>query len=72
MASGAGSSSTCDEKTIDSRVRYLKDEEPQEPPSALAPELVVPHALSPSSSDEDFQVYTHVAADRRHDWQMTR
>ena len=55
----------CDEKTIHSKVRYLKGAAPQEP--APAPKLVVPEAMVPSSSDEDFQVYTHVAADRRSD-----
>ena len=55
----------CDEKTIDPKVNHLIDAEPQEP--APAPKLVVPEAMVPSSSDDDFQVYTHVATDRRHD-----
>ena len=56
----------CDENTIDSKARYLKDATPQEP--APAPKLVVPDPVDPSSSfDEDIQVYTHVAADRRHE-----
>ena len=36
----------CDEKTIDSKVRYLKDAAPQVP--APAPKLVVPEAMVPS------------------------
>ena len=51
----------CDKKTIDSKVQYLKEKEPQE--QAPAPELVVPEAVVPSSSDDDFQVHTHVAPD---------
>ena len=54
---------SCDEKTIDSKVNHLIDAEPQEP----AQELVVPEAVLPSSSDDDFQVNTHVAADRTPD-----
>ena len=56
-----------DEKTIDSKVKYLKDKEPQEQALAPEPELVVPEAVLPSSSDDDFQVHTHVAADRMPD-----
>ena len=52
----------CDEKTIDSKVKYLKAAEPQE--QAPAPELLVPEAVLPSSSNDDFQVHTHAAADR--------
>ena len=55
----------CDEKTINSTVDHLIDAEPQEP--APAPKLVVPEAVLPSSSDDNFQVYTHVAADRTPD-----
>ena len=51
---------TCDEKTIDSKVKYLKDAAPEELPSAPAPKLVVPEAMVPSSSDDDLEVYTHV------------
>ena len=61
----------CDEKTIDSKVRYLKAAAPQDPASesAPAPKLVVLKAMAPSSSDdsEDIQVYNHDAEDRRHD-----
>ena len=53
---------SCNEKTIKSKVKYLKDKEPKE--QAQAPELVVPEAVLPSSFDDDFQVHTHVAADR--------
>ena len=55
----------CDEKTINSEVKYLKEAEPQE--QAPAPQSVVPEAALPSSSDNDFQVHTHVAADRMPD-----
>ena len=55
----------CDEKTIDSKVNHLIDAEPQEP--APAPKLVVPEAVLPSSSDDDFQEDTHVAAKRMPD-----
>ena len=57
----------CNEKTISSKVKFLKDVAPEEPPSAPAPEMVVPDALSPSSSDDDFEVYIPVAADGRPD-----
>ena len=55
----------CYEKTIDSKVNHLIDAEPQEP--APAPKLVVPEAVLPSSSDDDFKEDTHVAANRMPD-----
>ena len=62
----------CDEKTIDSKVKYLKaaaESDEEEPPSPPAParELVVPPARSPSPSDDDFEVHTPVAAHGRLD-----
>ena len=55
----------CNEKTVDSKVQNLKEKEPQE--QAPAPSLMVPEAEVPSSSDDDFQVHTHVASDRMPD-----
>ena len=55
----------CNEKTISSKAKFLKDAAREEPPSASAPELVIPEALEPPSSDDDFEVYTPVAADGR-------
>ena len=52
----------CNEKTIDSKFQYLKEKEPEE--QAPPPELVLPEAVVHSSSDDDFQVHTHVASDR--------
>ena len=61
----------CNEKTIVSKVKYLKvaaGEPPSSPASPPAPaELVVPEPLSPSSSDDDFEVHTPVASDGRPD-----
>ena len=37
----------CNEKTISSKVKFLKDAAPEEPPSAPAPELVMPEAVVP-------------------------
>ena len=56
----------CNEKTIVSKVKYLKaaaEEPPSPPPSPPARELVVPPARSPSPSDDDFEVHTPVAED---------
>ena len=57
----------CNEKTISSKVKFLKDAAHEEPQSAPAPELLVPEAVVPSSSNDDFEVYTPVAADGRPD-----
>ena len=57
----------CDEKTVDSKVKYLNYKEPQDQAPEPEPELVVPEAVLHSSSDNDFQVHTHVAADRMPD-----
>ena len=57
----------CNEKTISSKVKVLKDVPPEEPPSAPVREFVVPAARSPSPSDDNFEVYTPVAADGRPD-----
>ena len=60
----------CNEKTIDSKVQYLKEKEtpakqpaPPPPPPA-APEFVLPEAEMPSSSEDDFQEHTPLASDR--------
>ena len=61
---------SCNEKTIVSKVKYLKaaPEEPEEPPSPPAPvEWVVPDARSASPSDDDFEVHTPVTAEGRPD-----
>ena len=65
----------CNEKTISSKVKFLKDtpskepEEPEEPPSAPAREFMLPEARSATPSDDDFEVTVHtsVAADGRPD-----
>ena len=64
----------CNEKTISSKVKFLKDappaepEEPAEPPSAPAREFVLPPPRSATpSSDNDFEVHTPVAAHGRPD-----
>ena len=59
----------CNEKTTDSKVQYLKEKEPQEEEQAPppAPDFVLPEPGIPSSSDEDFQVHTHLASDRMPD-----
>ena len=60
----------CNEKTIVSKVKYLKvaaEEPPSPPPSPPVRDLVVPPASSPSPSDDDFEVHTPVAADGRPD-----
>ena len=61
----------CNEKTIDSKVQYLKaketrDEEPEEPAPTppAATDFVIPEAGMPSSSEDDFQVHTPLASDR--------
>ena len=56
----------CDEKKIDSKVQYLKEKEPreEEPAPAPAPDFVLPEPGMPSSSEDDFQVHTHLASDR--------
>ena len=64
----------CNEKTIVSKVKYLKaaaEEPPSPPPSPPAREFVLPPARSPSPSDDDFEEHTPVAADGRPDRQMT-
>ena len=56
----------CNEKTIVSKVKYLKaaaEEPPSPPPSPPARELVMPPARSPVPSDDDFEVHTPVAGD---------
>ena len=61
----------CNEKTIDSKVQYLKAKETREEEPAPAPpaatDFVIPEAGMPSSSEDDFQVHTHLASDRRPD-----
>ena len=59
----------CNEKTIDSKVQYLKENEPQEEEQAPAPapDFVLPEAGMPSSSEDDFQVHRHLASDRMPD-----
>ena len=57
----------CNEKTISSKVKFLKDAPPEEPPSAPAREFVLPEAKPPSPSDDDCEVYTPFAADGRPD-----
>ena len=60
----------CNEKTIVSKVKYLKvaHEEPEEPPSPPAPvDWVVPDARSASLSDDDFEVHTPVTVEGRPD-----
>ena len=56
----------CNEKTVDSKVQFLKEKEPQE--QAPATDFVLPEPdVLPSSSNDDFQVHTHVASDRMSD-----
>ena len=60
----------CNEKTVASKVKYLKDptEEPSPPASPPAPvEWVVPEPRSASQSDDDFEVHTSVTAQGRPD-----
>ena len=62
----------CNEKTIDSKIQYLKEketreEEPAPLPAAQATDFVLPEPEVPSSSEDDFQVHTHLASDRRPD-----
>ena len=63
----------CNEKTIDSKVQYLKEKETRAeqpappPPPPAAPEFVLPDAEMPSSSEDDFQVHTHLESDRMPD-----
>ena len=60
----------CNEKIIDSKVKYLKvPEQPEqaEPSEEQAPDYVLPEPGMPSSSDDDFQVDTHLASDRMPD-----
>ena len=61
----------CNEKTVVSKVKYLKDptEEPSPPASPPAPvEWAVPEAKSASpSEDDDFEVHTSVASDGQPD-----
>ena len=60
----------CNEKTVVSKVKYLKDatEEPSPPASPPAPvEWVVPEPRSASPSDDDFEVHTPVTAEGRPD-----
>ena len=56
----------CNEKTIDSKVQYLKAKETREEEPA-ATDFVIPEAGMPSSSEDDFQVHTHLASDRMPD-----
>ena len=61
----------CNEKTIDSKVQYLKEKETREEEpaqaAAAATDFVLPEAGMPSSSDDDLQVHTHLASDRMPD-----
>ena len=61
----------CNEKTIDSKVQYLKEKETLEEQPAPAPpaatDFVLPEPGMPSSSEDDFQVHTHLASDRMPD-----
>ena len=63
----------CNEKTIDSKVQYLKEKETREeepapaPPPHTATDFVLPEPGMPSSSEDDFQVHTHLASDRMPD-----
>ena len=60
----------CNEKTVVSKVKYLKDatEEPSPPASPSAPvKWVVPEPRSASPSDDDFEVHTPVTAEGRPD-----
>ena len=60
----------CNEKIIDSKVKYLKvPEQPEqaEPSEEEAPDYVMPEPEIPSSSEDDFQVDTHLASDRMPD-----
>ena len=59
----------CNEKTIDSKVQYLQEKKTreEEPAPALARDFVLPEPGMPSSSEDDFQVRTHLASDRMPD-----
>ena len=57
----------CNEKTLDSKVQYLKEKEPMEEEPAPAPTFVLPEPGMPSSSEDDLQVHTHHALDRMSD-----
>ena len=64
----------CNEKTISSKDKFLKDappaepEEPEAPQSAPAREFVLPPPRSATpSSDDDFEVHPPVAANGRPD-----
>ena len=41
--------------------------EEEEAPAPAAPDFVLPEAGMPSSSEDDFQVHTHLASDRMPD-----
>ena len=58
----------CNEKTIVSKVQYLKDATEEPSPPASPVEWVVPEAKSAApSEDDDFEVHTSVASDGRPD-----
>ena len=62
--------STITMKIIDSKVKYLKvPEQPEqaEPSEEEAADYVMPEPEIPSTSEDDFQVDTHLASDRMPD-----
>ena len=58
----------CNEKTVDSKVQHFKEKEPQEQAPATRADFVLSEpGVLPSSSDDDFQVHTHLVSDRMPD-----